>query len=116
MQVRVAAGCAPKTRLNFMTFSSLARNLRRAIPEKPPREINTADRQSVVTNGAFGVLHPVRDEVAAPEQPAGVEGPADGSAKQLSEPPSVKAHLSRELQHYHQSLVPAFVPSAEERN
>jgi len=86
------------------------------IPENPPPEISqTADQQSGATNGASGASHPVQNGVAASQLPAGVEGSTDGSAKQPSKPPSVKAHLSRELQHYYQRLVSGLVPSAEER-
>lgn len=86
------------------------------IPENPPPEISKSpEQQNTTTNGAHGAPHPVQNGTAASQQSSAVEGSADGSVKQASRPPSVKSHLSRELQHYYQRLVSALVPSAEER-
>jgi transcription initiation factor TFIID subunit 6 len=83
------------------------------IPENPPPEIaKSTEQHSPVTNG---VAHAIQNGTAASQQPSAVEGSADGNVKQASRPPSVKSHLSRELQHYYQRLVSALVPSAEER-
>ena len=57
----------------------------------------------------------MQNGTTASQQPSAVDGSADSSAKQPSKPPSVKAHLSRELQHYYQRLVSALAPSADEK-
>jgi transcription initiation factor TFIID subunit 6 len=76
------------------------------IPENPPPEVPPIAEQTANT----ALVTP-----PATQNGSTSHTPADSAARQLARPPSVKTHLSRELQHYYQRLVSSLVPSAEER-
>lgn len=84
------------------------------IPENPPppEATTSAEQQKALTNGASAIHTPTQNGISPQQQAA---ESTDGSANQKSKTPSVKTHLSRELQHYYQRLVSALIPSAEER-
>jgi transcription initiation factor TFIID subunit 6 len=76
------------------------------IPENPPPEVPAIADQPA--NSALVTPPPTQNGSTS-------NAPADSTAKQVARPPSVKTHLSRELQHYYQRLVSSLVPSVEER-
>ncbi|KAF8315128.1 TAF-domain-containing protein [Clavulina sp. PMI_390] len=80
------------------------------IPENPPppESTSTSDPTKPLNNGT-SPRPTVQNGTTAHSTDSAVG--EDGKAK----PPSVKTHLSRELQNYYQRLIAALVPAADER-
>lgn len=83
------------------------------IPENPPPEAVSSAEQKTTTNGAPTTASNTQSTQASSSQTA--VDPSDIGVKQTSKLPSVKSHLSRELQHYYQRLISALTPSSEDR-